>query len=136
MTMKKRQKSKQPERKPLGDVCAAAFEQSLNRAEAERPALARCLPYGYRAAESPLERAVILSLRNARSCGKPASWTAAEMNRRGVLHRGRQWTARAICRILRPYPDRKGEADTLNLPAILDGLKKFADFVEKSKIDY
>jgi hypothetical protein len=116
---------KTEDKKQIGVTIITAFETAFDQTEAERPTLAQCTPYGYRGMESPHEKAVIAAARYARRCGYSAPWTADQLNRRGITRRGRQWTGRAVQRILRGYGDRKGAAGTtLDLQAIFDDLKK------------
>lgn len=113
---------------PVGTACNAAIERSLDQSEADRPGLAGRLPYGYRLMQSPFEQAVIPAMRHARGCGKSGRWIASTLNSRGILHRGKAWTARAVSRVLGGEP-RGAEGDG-HLQAIFDDLKKFAEFLE------
>jgi len=117
----------------IGTACAAGMERAFEKTEADRPGLARrCLPFGVRLLAAPHEQAVIVAMRYARFCGRSGRWIADSLNSRGVLHRGKPWTARAVCRILRgAEKGTGGDGDDGILKMLLDDLEKFADFVKK-----
>lgn len=120
---------------PIGVRCNAALEHALDQSEADRPKLATKLPFGYRLMQSPFEVSVIQAARYARNCGRSGRWIADELNRRGIRHKGKAWTVRAVCRILQG--ESKGKAaDNEHLQTIFDDLENFAEFMKKTELDY
>lgn len=108
--------------KPIGEVCDELWDLMLDEIAAKYPQFAKCTRYGFRVTESPREQAVIRAALYARGCGKSAGWIADQLNQRGNRHRGKVWTARAVCRILKHFDDRKG--DTEENPWIMSELFK------------
>jgi hypothetical protein len=101
------------------------FERAFSATEAEHAGLTARLPFGYKPLASPSEQAVITAARFARRCGWTGQRIADELNRRQITHRGRQWTAQRVYRLLRPYKDRRGEQhDVGYLTGVFDNLKK------------